>query len=779
MNKCKKIPIFVLSVSVIVTSVCYGAWVFPTFNYRKDDIITKPATPVCYTKDSNNKKIYFMSIEKALTVAGNNSTNDTIYVIPGTNPVIAKDCSLNKQDTLLIPYENETYYRDIDTQNFDSDKRKEVYNAVAKKEFSDNDSQSVLSNRKNELIISNNVKFTNNGTILVGGQLGIGENGQRPSGHTNGLYTQITLKDGASIENNGTIDLFGYIKKDNKNGTGKLVSKDKSSITMPLVINDYKGGSFSAASVNQHVFPFSIFELVNIQCITDFEYGSTLNVRTAIYKSTGQTIYVPDLSKLIGSSGALFNITKGKVILDYSAYNFPYTNIDNISNQDPSKISRMNISFNGNATLDTLTLSLADQEVVSSEYNVPLSYKFAIKCLNGSNVNISKKTKFLSGSSLIVEEGANLTFNADSVFYQDYIDNSTYVAGKYPKTLGPAILAVDGTLTINAAFGGKIITNKSTGKLVAGTSFSNSITTHEIITAESLGSKWTYAIITTKAFGEIKSNTSSSASNLLFKNNNTYNANNGIWVGTAGGSDISQGYSTNTGSCVLPTSKVLLPNGTYKLAGDIRTGDVVMSFNHETGKLEPNIIIINDDIDKEAQLYNVVHLEFENKKSTDFVYEHGYFDVTINKYVYLHEHDINEYIGHEFVFIENGKIATSKLIRFSIKETYTTLCSPVTANHLNIIADDMLSVGGGLSGLFNIFEYDKDTIAFNKEKMQEDINKYGLLDYSYFEKYFPRELYDLLPCKYMGVAIGKGLITWNIIEEYISKWHDQLIENVN
>ena len=62
-----------------------------------------------------------------------------------------------------------------------------------------------------------------------------------------------------------------------------------------------------------------------------------------------------------------------------------------------------------------------------------------------------------------------------------------------------------------------------------------------------------------------------------------------------------------------------------------------------------------------------------------------------------------------------------------------------------------------------------------KIKMDEDIKRYGLLG---FEKHFPKGIYDLLPCKYLGVSIGKGLITWDVFEGYVNQWKDQLMENM-
>lgn len=250
-------------------------------------------------------------------------------------------------------------------------------------------------------------------------------------------------------------------------------------------------------------------------------------------------------------------------------------------------------------------------------------------------------------------------------------------------------------------------------------------------------------------------------------------------VGKAKGNTVTQVFDIVNNNCLLPTALVLMADRTYKQAGLIKTGDMVMSFNHKTGILEPNVVIGNDDISKPAQVYDVVHLEFSNDMSTDFIDEHGYFDVTLNKYVYLHIDDAKEYIGHEFVTIDGSLgIKTVKLVLVSIVKTFTTLCSPATANSLNIIADGILSIAGGLTGLFNIFDYDSKTFAFDKEKMQADIQEYGLLTYKDFERFFPKEIYDLLPCKYLNVSVGKGLITWDIFEGYVKKWKDQLMENM-
>lgn len=236
-------------------------------------------------------------------------------------------------------------------------------------------------------------------------------------------------------------------------------------------------------------------------------------------------------------------------------------------------------------------------------------------------------------------------------------------------------------------------------------------------------------------------------------------------------------FQATGSSCILPSSLIMLPDGLYKQAGLLKPGDIVMSFNHETGRLEPTELIINDDIDEPEQTYDVIHLIFDNGNETDIVYEHGFFDLTLNKYVYLHTYDACNFIGHEFVFFKNsnGQIERIKLIQVIINKMVTRVCSPVTANNLNIISDNMLSMPGGITGLFNIFEYENESLKYNIKKKNDDIRKYGLLDYSSFDKYLSKELYDKLPCKYMAISIGKGFISWNTIQSYIDRWARRLL----
>ena len=56
---------------------------------------------------------------------------------------------------------------------------------------------------------------------------------------------------------------------------------------------------------------------------------------------------------------------------------------------------------------------------------------------------------------------------------------------------------------------------------------------------------------------------------------------------------------------------------------------------------------------------------------------------------------------------------------------------------------------------------------YDQEKMQADIEKYGLYTYEDFAEYVTYEQFVAFNGAYLKVAVGKGLITWEEILELI------------
>ena len=224
-------------------------------------------------------------------------------------------------------------------------------------------------------------------------------------------------------------------------------------------------------------------------------------------------------------------------------------------------------------------------------------------------------------------------------------------------------------------------------------------------------------------------------------------------------------------TCLAEGTLITMADGTKKKVEDILTGDLLIVFNHETGKYETAEVLFND-----AELinnYTVVNLEFSNGSKVRVIAEHGFFDLDLMKYVYIDEYNYMDYLGHRFVASTyvDGEVVQSvvTLDNAFITEEYIRVYSPVTKYHMNYITEDILSMPGGIEGLFNIFEYD-DNLQYNEEQMQKDIETYGLFTYEDFKDLVSYEVYCSFPAAYFKVALGKGILTWEDLEYYIARY---------
>ena len=94
----------------------------------------------------------------------------------------------------------------------------------------------------------------------------------------------------------------------------------------------------------------------------------------------------------------------------------------------------------------------------------------------------------------------------------------------------------------------------------------------------------------------------------------------------------------------------------------------------------------------------------------------------------------------------------------------------MTAEHLCYYVNGMLSMPGGIDGLFNIFEVDGETMKYNAEKMAADIEQYGVFTYEDFEGLISEEMFNALNGQYLKVAVGKKLTNKISLEVMIEKY---------
>lgn len=227
------------------------------------------------------------------------------------------------------------------------------------------------------------------------------------------------------------------------------------------------------------------------------------------------------------------------------------------------------------------------------------------------------------------------------------------------------------------------------------------------------------------------------------------------------------------GTCLAAGAMITLSDGTKRAVENLRKGDSVMAFDHLTGKVVYSNVII---VVKTASCYYKNTFIFDDGTQLATINEHGIFDLNLNKYVNIDQDNYKTYLGHDFVSIDvNGNIGTKKLINVVSVFESGYKYDIVTNQTLNYVAEDTLSVTHVLVDVINTFDFGEDLI-YDQEKMQADIETYGLYTYDEWEEYCDISVFEQYNIPVMKVGISKGLYTKEYIIGLINKY--VLDENV-
>lgn len=216
--------------------------------------------------------------------------------------------------------------------------------------------------------------------------------------------------------------------------------------------------------------------------------------------------------------------------------------------------------------------------------------------------------------------------------------------------------------------------------------------------------------------------------------------------------------------CVTPDTLITLADSSQVRVDSLTGNEQLLAWNMETGKLDSApIMFVDSELEAEVE---VIKLYFSDGTEVKVISEHGFWDYNLNKYVYL-DRQAEQYIGHEFAKQNVDKLERVTLVDVVLENEVTTAWSPVTAGHLCYFVNGMLSMPGGVGGLFNIFDVDAETMTYDYEAVARDIEIYGLFTYEEISQYadLSREMFDAAGGQYLKVSIGKGNLT---VEELVA-----------
>ena len=200
--------------------------------------------------------------------------------------------------------------------------------------------------------------------------------------------------------------------------------------------------------------------------------------------------------------------------------------------------------------------------------------------------------------------------------------------------------------------------------------------------------------------------------------------------------------------CFAPGTLILMADKTYCRVEDIKIDDMVMVYDHYSGNLIKERIIANVHDSAVKKEYKIITLNFKNGKSLKIVKSHILFNITENQYVWIDDKTIESYLGHEFALYVKNEIKGDKLLNYSIITQMTYYYVPISKYHLNIFAEDFLTMPPTKLTL-NMFDI-KDDMCYDLSIVE----KVGKTSYEEIKHLISLEEYSNLPCEYLRAVIA-------------------------
>ena len=242
------------------------------------------------------------------------------------------------------------------------------------------------------LTMSDGASITVNGAISLGGRYYAA--GSSEQGRPVGDYGYIKMADNSSItvKNGGKLYAWGFIS-----GSGSVLAESGATVYEFYQIADFRGGTASSA-MRHGVFPFSQYFVQNIEVPLTLNAGANEQVYSGVYAMNNT--YTTAIN-FIGDTG-MFKVESGSFTKDYD-----------------EKTDRLVFTVNGEAALNTLSLTLAGMDVDSASYVLPITNNITINIQSG-NVTINQDAALLAGVEVNIAEGAGLTVaNGKNLYFYD------------------------------------------------------------------------------------------------------------------------------------------------------------------------------------------------------------------------------------------------------------------------------------------------------------------------------------------------------------------------
>jgi len=245
--------------------------------------------------------------------------------------------------------------------------------------------------------------------------------------------------------------------------------------------------------------------------------------------------------------------------------------------------------------------------------------------------------------------------------------------------------------------------------------------------------------------------------------------------------EVTVSYSTGTTPCLVPGTLVTLADGSQMPVETLNGDELLLVWNFYTGEFDFAPITLLNTYKYEE--YEIIHMKFSNNAYVRVGGDHTFWNFTLNKFVRVNSETVTDMIGHYFkqhILDDYGNLIWHKirLLEVDIYYEYTTLYSPATFGHFSLYVNGILSAPGGRTEIFfTIFEVNSDAMTYCWDLYYMDIEEFGLLSIEEFREFipeFPEMLFLAFNGKYLNIAVGKGITTWEEVFYFINRYAESL-----
>lgn len=229
-------------------------------------------------------------------------------------------------------------------------------------------------------------------------------------------------------------------------------------------------------------------------------------------------------------------------------------------------------------------------------------------------------------------------------------------------------------------------------------------------------------------------------------------------------------------TCLAPGTLITMADGSTKAVEDVEAGDELLVWDMVRGAFDHSPVLFvehNEESEKE-----VIRLDFSDNTEIEFIFEHGFFDINANKYVYLHNlEEAKTCIGHYFLKYDpdTKKHTKVKVIKASAEHRVTTTHSPCTIRHLCVYANGLLTMPGATAPFTNTFKINRKTHSYDPNDMIKCLRKYGYFTAIDFAEYLPADMFYAFQGEFLKVKIEKGETSMEEILALIKRYAQYLI----